>query len=83
MESVRALVAHSTLYLIVSTEAGISNPNVGEEKKQELRERLDEMESSGIANSQEAKDAQVKQGHKVSCVNIQCCVRSDLVPRLT
>ena len=46
-------------------EAGISNPNVSEEKKQELRERLDEYESSGAANSQEAKNAQVAQGHKV------------------
>ncbi|KAJ3534395.1 hypothetical protein NM688_g7145 [Phlebia brevispora] len=50
-------------------KAGITNPNVSEDKKQELRERLDDMESSGAAHGQEAKSAQVKQGHKANLNN--------------
>ncbi|PSR72415.1 hypothetical protein PHLCEN_2v11758 [Hermanssonia centrifuga] len=52
------------------TEAGLSNPNVGEEAKQSLRERLDNMEGGGESNSGETHHdpGYVERGHKASCL---------------
>ncbi|KAH9946774.1 hypothetical protein B0H21DRAFT_382047 [Amylocystis lapponica] len=50
-------------------KAAISNPNNSEEAKERSQQRLDDMDSRGEINTQEARAGQVERGHKAAISN--------------